>query len=219
MRQEGISWLADYVDDFVTVGAPGTQECQRNVDLMHVVCTKADMSVEPEKDEATIVFLGLELDSTAQEIRLPGDKLRLLWTQLAGWRGRKACKKRELLSLIRSLTHACRAVRLGRAYHRRLINLSASVCRRDQFLRLNGEARADLEWWFRFISSWNGTAMMFADSSEVTITTDASGNWGCGAFSGTQWFMLPWVGPIKDLHITVKELAPIMVAAMVWGIN
>ena len=85
--QEGVSWLAHYVDDFVTVGAPGTQECQRNVDLMHVVCTKADMPVEPEKDEGpatTIVFLGLELDSTAQEIRLPGDKLRLLRTQLAG---------------------------------------------------------------------------------------------------------------------------------------
>ena len=44
-------------------------------------------------------------------------------------------------------------------------------------------------------------------------------NRGMGAFSGTQWFMLPWVGPIKDLHITVKELAPIVVAAMVWGIN
>ena len=46
---------------------------------MHVVCTKADMPVEPEKDEGpatTKVFLGLELNSTAQEIRLPGDKLR-----------------------------------------------------------------------------------------------------------------------------------------------
>ena len=226
MRQEGVSWLAHNVDDFVTVVAPRTQECQQNVDLMHEVCAKADMPVEPEKDEGpatTIVFLGLELDSTAQEIRLPGDNLRLLRTQLAGWRGRKACKKRELLSLIGSLTHACRAVRPGRAYLRRLINFSASVRRRDQFLRLNGEARADLEWWFRFIFSWNGTAMMFADSRvppEVTITTDASGNWGCGAFSSTQWFMLPWVmGPIKDLHIMVKELAPIVVAAMVWGIN
>lgn len=30
---------------------------------------------------------------------------------------------------------------------------------------------------------------------------------------------LKWVEPIASLHITVKELAPIVVAAAVWGIN
>ena len=26
-----------------------------------------------------------------------------------------------------------------------------------------------------------------------------SGNWGCGAYSGQTWFMLPWLGPIQNL--------------------
>ena len=52
---------------------------------------------------------------------------------------------------------------------------------------------------------------------EVTLTSDASGNWGCGAYAGKAWFMLPWSGPIQSLHITVKELAPIVVAAIIWG--
>ena len=83
------------------------------------------------------------------------------------------------------------------------------------------EARADMEWWYRFIANWNGTAMMFANDAhpDITITSDASGNWGCGAYVDKQWFMLPWMGPIKDLHITVKELAPIVVAAIMWGEN
>ncbi len=29
--------------------------------------------------------------------------------------------------------------------------------------------------------------------------------------------MLPWAGPMKDCHITVKELVPIVIAATVWG--
>ena len=54
-------------------------------------------------------------------------------------------------------------------------------------------------------------------SKQVTLTSDASGNWGCGAFSGKKWFMIPWSGPISSKHITVKELAPILVAAAAWG--
>ena len=55
-------------------------------------------------------FLGLELNTEKLEMRLPQDKLHDLLEALSSWRGRKACKKRELLSLIGSLSHACKAV-------------------------------------------------------------------------------------------------------------
>ena len=181
------------------------------------------MPIEPEKDEGpatTISFLGLELDSVAGEIRLPQEKLQKLRTMLGRWWGRKVCKKRELLSLIGSLTHAGRAVRPGRSYLRRLIDLSSSTRHLDQFVRLNREARADLEWWFMFISTWNGTAMMLVDRTvdpAVTLTSDASGTWGCGAYVGKHWFRLPWIGVILEAHITVKELVPIVITALMWG--
>ena len=103
MQQRGVSWLAHYVDDFITVGAPGTSECESNSDLMHRVCGEVAMPVEPEKDEgpaSTISFLGLELDSMAMEVRLPQEKLKKLKTVLGTWRGRQACRKRDILSLI-----------------------------------------------------------------------------------------------------------------------
>ena len=90
----------------------------------------------------------------------------------------------------------------------------------DQYLRLSREARADIEWWHQYASSWNGIAMMASAETtrrQVQITSDASGNWGCGAFWGTKWFGIPWAGPISSNHITVKELAPILVAAAAWG--
>ena len=75
--------------------------------------------MEPEKDEGpatTITFLGLELDSINMEVRLPKEKLQKLKSLILSWRGRKAGKKRDLLSLIGLLTHAGRAVRPGRAW-------------------------------------------------------------------------------------------------------
>ena len=52
----GAWWVAHYIDDFITTGAPDSLECQENA------------TVEPEKDEgpATVLpFLGTELDSIA----------------------------------------------------------------------------------------------------------------------------------------------------------
>ena len=51
----------------------------------------------------------------------------------------------------------------------------------------------------------------------AVVTSDASGQWRCGASSGPNWFILEWAGPISDIHITVKELVPIVVAGALWG--
>ena len=50
------------------------------------------------------------------------------------------------------------------------------------------------------------------------LTSDASGGWGCGAFTSKgEWFQLQWPESWASVHITVKELAPIVVACAIWG--
>ncbi len=50
-----------------------------------------------------------------------------------------------------------------------------------------------------------------------TLTFNASGTWGCGAFSGREWFSLQWENVWHHVHITIKELLPIVVASLIWG--
>ena len=136
MRKHGVTWVEHYIDDFITVGAPGTLSCTKNAAVMHEICQEVGLPVEPDKDEGpatSITFLGLELDSVSLEVRLPQDKLSSLRALLKSWKGRKVCRKRELLSLIGSLSHACRAIKPGRSY-RRLIDPSASTRRLDMFI-------------------------------------------------------------------------------------
>ena len=52
---------------------------------------------------------------------------------------------------------------------------------------------------------------------DLTITSDASGSWGCGAFWGTHWFQLQWAGVLTEAHISIKELIPIVLAVALWG--
>ena len=44
----------------------------------------------------------------------------------------------------------------------------------------------------------------------ATLTSDASGGWGGGAFTSSgEWFQLQWPECWSSVHITVKQLAPI----------
>ena len=123
--EKGVSWLDHYIDDYVTMGSPDSPECVKNVAIMRVVFSESGLPTEPEKDEGpaiVISLLGMELDTEKLEIRLPQDKLQQLKAALGSWRAKKACRKRELLSLIGSLSHACKAVRAGWSFLHRLTN-------------------------------------------------------------------------------------------------
>ena len=90
----------------------------------------------------------------------------------------------------------------------------------DHYVRISLSSRADLEWWFHFASSWNGISMMTVVNKErpgEVLASDASGSWGCGAYCGQNWFQIKWAGLMATSHITVKELAPIVVASAIWG--
>lgn len=101
--------------------------------------------------------------------------------------------------------------------------MSTSAKQLNHFIRLTAPTRSDIEWWHRYCASWNGTSMVNKTKPEadVSIVSDASGSWGCGAIHGASWFQLKWagLGSAKDQNITVKELLPIVVAAALWGVQ
>lgn len=63
-----------------------------------------------------LTILGLELDTITQELRLPINKLADLMKELRIWSTCKTTTKQHLLSLIRKLAFAARAVPAGRLF-------------------------------------------------------------------------------------------------------
>ena len=90
-----------------------------------------------EGPTAYLTFLGIEIDTTAGILRLPRDKLNQIHNLLEQWAGKKVCTRRELESLIGTLQHACKVVRPGRAFLRRMIDLLRSPQRPYHHTRLN----------------------------------------------------------------------------------
>ena len=102
-----------------------------------------------------------------------------------------------------------------------MIDLSSAVRELDHWVRLNQGFRSDLRWWELFLEDWNGVSMcdgVIYRTPGATVTSDASGRWGCGAFTdGGEWFQFSWPPEWSAVHITSKELLPIVVACAVWG--
>ena len=139
-----------YLDDFLTMGPPGSHECSRNLETLKQVCHLLGIPLALEKvlGPATLLdFLGIILDTTRMEARLPEDKLKRTQSIIQEWLGKKNAKKREILSLVGVLQHAAKVVRPGRTFVSRMYITAAKVSELDHFTCLNKEFRSDLYWW------------------------------------------------------------------------
>ena len=220
-KQQGVSHLMHYLDDYITWGRAGSLECEHYKACLINTCDHLGVLVAQEKCQGpatTITYLGIEIDSLAMELRLPEDKLRRIRGELGKWTGKKAGRRRELESLLGLLQHASKIVRPGRRFVRRIIKVMTSVRDRDRFIRLNADIRSDLLWWHTFIETWNGVGILQDPTQEVIIIeSDASGNWDCAAIWESHWLQWQWNFKAAQWHISPKELLPILLAVGVWG--
>lgn len=198
--------------------------CASNLQVAVAVVAGLGLPLHPQKcmgPATCIVVLGIELDTAAQIARLPADKFSALQEALSHWSTRKCCTKRDLQSLIGRLHHACMVVWPGRTFLRRMINLLSCFRNDSHPIRLNVEFRKDLAWWVEFFGQWNGISFFLFPSLEplpdFSVSSDASGAIGYGAFLDNEWFNGRWSTLQFPLSIAYKELFPVVLAAHVWG--
>ena len=225
LHNQGIPLIRHYLDDFIILGPPNSLQCQKSLTTLLRVCQELGVPIASQKTEGpttSLTFLGIRIDTVAGQLSLPEDKLCRLQACLQQWGDRRVCSRRELESLVGLLNHACKVVRAGRSFLRRMIDLIQSGQHRRQAhvpIRLNVGFRCDLAWWQCFCRAWNGVS--FLPPSTLLplqeMASDASGLWGCGAWYCDEWFQIRWDSAAGSLPITMKELIPIVVAGVVWG--
>ena len=220
---QGVYYLIHYLDDYLTAGQPNSAECQQNLSRLTAICQALGIPLAADKlagPTTSLEFLGIQLDTSKMEARLPDKKMARLKQLITEWQRKKHAKKREILSLIGQLQHAAKVVRPGRTFVRRMYSTACSVQELDYFVRLNHEFRSDLHWWHTFLQFWNGVSFFQNVSSNTfdgVIQTDASGNWGCGGAYSNLWFQWSWGLDWTPKHIMVKELVPIVISVAIWG--
>ena len=186
LRQRGVQQVFHYLDDFVIVAPPNSPQCRDSMATLDMVCTELGVPIAEHKrggPTTCMVFLGIEIDTVTAELRLPTEKLQRLRSLLKDWGDRKTCQRNELESLIGLLNHACKVVRSGRSFLRRMIDLLHHMPHnphRRHPIRLNNGFRSNLSWWRMFVDRWNGVSFLSTAPHlpAVEMASDASGLWG-----------------------------------------
>ena len=211
---EGIHFLYHYLFEETSLHA-----CFQSLAIALEICCRLGVLVAIKKIEGPssfISYLGLLIHTQKGEIPLPKEKLSHLLEELESWQGRKACTNRNLLSLISQFHHAALGVVPGRPFIWVLIELSKVPKHLNQVVWLNLSARKDIEWWLIFAWFWIRVTFLPFGQAWTSLTSDASGSWGWGAFWIDRWFQLQWADRLHPQDVSAKELVPILFGADLW---
>ena len=234
---EGLEWILKHnyglknvihiLDDFF-IAEPSRVQCLSSFAtlLRLFMSVKAPAVASKTLGPSQVLeFMGIELDSTLMEARLPDDKVLRARELLNSFDSRRSVRLIELQSLIGTLQFACKAVVPGRTFLQRIIDLTRGVHNRFHHIRLNKEFFKDLIMWKAFLAGWNGRSF-FLDSTvtpspDMNLYTDASCTVGFGGYFNGKWFQGKWLPHMqlnKDRGISIEwqERFPIVVACAIW---
>ena len=187
----------------------------------HFALTGIPIAPEKTCGPSTIIsFAGIELDSIFLEARLPRDKIGKCISLISDFIHRKKVTLKEVQSLNGLLNFACSVIRPGRAFLRRLIDLTLGVRLPNHYSRLNREVKEDLKTWL-FKLNFNGRYFFLDDlwlnSSKLNLFTDASSAHGFGAIFGSHWCYGKWPANWEYQNIAILEFYPVVLCLYLWG--
>ena len=219
----GCQAVVHILDDFLFINTTKVG-CSRDLAAFISMCTDVGIPIAEDKTFSAntfMSFVGISLCSLTMEASLPEDKLRQCQNMLRTFLSRNSCRLRQLQSLLGFLNFCCSVITCGRAFLRRLIDLTMGISKPYLHICLNQEVKSDMQLWLKFLEQYNGKSMFlneaFLSSLTLSLYTDSAQSLGYGAVYGSQWFYGPFPLSWQTLNITCLELYPIVVAVQVWG--
>ena len=217
--------ILNYLDDFFGIEPSPSSGAAPTYQTFLALCDRVGVPLQPGKCTAPttrVEILGIIIDTAAMTYELPAEKLKKLVDCLASLLGRRRATRRELLSLVGFLGHACKCLPPGRGFMRRLLDAAYSVENAWHRIRITQAVRADMTWWAVFAPRWNGTFPILppspGDGVGPTLSADSS-RVGMGAVWEGEWWAAEWPPSVAaEAHpsMTLLEILPVLVAAVAW---
>ena len=215
--------LVHYLDDFFLANKSKNQ-CYTDLQSFSAMCSDIGVPLAPDKTVLpcqVVEYLGFEIDSVLQELRLPLLKVQkcvdLIQSMLE--KGKRRATLKELQSLIGLLNFTCAVVLPGRPFLRRLINITCGLKSPWHHANLNKGVKEDLRVWLDFLKNYNGKCFFLQEkclnSLELNLITDSCKFGYAGIFQNSYFygsFPVWW----QLQNITLLELYPIVLAVEIW---
>lgn len=124
-------------------------------------------------------FVGYEIDTTLMEVRLSSDKLIKCQDLICSVLEKEKYLLRDLQSVIETRNFACAVVLPGRAFLRRLVDLTIEMNKPFYRIRITKAVKQDLNAWLEILMHFNCKSLILTEkwltSNQLHLFTDASG--------------------------------------------
>ena len=219
MHHGNIQHVISYLDDHLIISeCPET--ALRDLTSFQHLAAKINLPLAHDKTAgpaSTLEFLGIELDTRKLEARLPPEKITKAQTLIHKVLNASKIHKKKLESLHGYLNFCASIIPSGRTFIRSLSKLMHS---NSPWVSISSQIRGDLQIWLEFLEDFNGKAMFLSSAPDppqsLTLGSDSSGSWGCGAIFEGEYFSLEWPSSIPRNNLALLEFYPIVLATHVW---
>lgn len=218
-----VPFISHILDDFIFFGPSSSNTCYNSLQSFLLLSQSLRIPVKESKTvlpSTSVQLHGITLDTEQMCLILPPDKVETAIRKLEEVRHRKKVTLQQLQSLIGTLSFACKAIPPGRAFLRRLHDLTCKVKRRNHLIYINREARQDISVWQRFLADFNGRVLCLPESWEnsdtIRMYSDASKH-AMAAVLHSSWIQEHFPSSWDDVNIATKEFLPILLAVKVWA--
>ena len=224
MKNLGFRNISHILDDFIFISSKFSSECSLALNRFIELCEELNIPLNHDKtvQPTTCAILhGIEVCTETMTARLPDDKLVKAKDLVHNLCFRKNCTLKDMQQALGFLNFACRVIKPGRPFLRRLFDLVRGVSKPLHHIKITKAARKDLKAWSMFLSNYNGTTILtkqiWSQSQSLHIVSDAAKSLGFAAVFKDKWLHGIFDNSVATMHISVLELYPIIVAVVVWS--
>lgn len=190
MTRRGVHRILNYLDDYIIIGDT-YEQCREGQQILMRLLISVGFSISWKKCASPcqiVEYLGIILDSTRMELRIPEAKMERLHKELLFFENKTRCTKKQLQRLCGIIAHVAKIVRGGRIFSRRLLDKLKGLKEGNPRIRLSNSFRLDMEWWLGFADQFNGRSMIPIENmrSQTWLATDSSQT-GYGLVTNTDW--------------------------------
>ncbi|XP_053404896.1 uncharacterized protein LOC128558742 [Mercenaria mercenaria] len=161
-QESGSRNIDHLLDDFFIVES-SVNKCLHSMSSFDHVCRELGVPLCEEKwvgPTQCLTYLGLDIDSKNQTIRVPSEKIRKAISRLQPLvKNQKKITLKQLQSVVGLLNFISKAIPAGRAFLRRLYDAMAYAKKPHHFIRISRNMRNDATTWLEFLEKINDTCM------------------------------------------------------------
>ena len=223
LKSFNVHWVTHIIDDFMFLGPPESGVCLSYLKFFITLAGALGIPINNKKTvlpSTVIVVHGIEVNSISRTAYLPADKLEEAQSRINALLRKRKATAREIRSTIGFLNFACKVIKPGRAFLRRLIALIIGVKNLNYYIRITSEAKKDLSTWLTFLKEFNGHSLLYKEmwrsSTKLRLYTDAATTKGFGAVFQEKWAYGTW-SEQEHYPINMLELYPVVLTLYLWG--